>query len=124
MLVCGCEDYCPDPGDTIIDTISDYRPAPVTGYRNRCKNCKSMIEKNALCVEAKRFKIAETDVEISIYGEWEGEGTGEIRRASWWLCESCADVLFSLEELGYCVPLDEITITLREYQMQKKAGYL
>lgn len=119
MLTCGCEDFCPEPGDTYIHSISDYKPAQFTGYRKRCKNCRTQIDKLALCVEVHRVKVPDTDVECAIYGE-----EGEIPRASWWLCESCADIFFSLEELGYCVPIGEIKATLKEYQQYKAAGYL
>lgn len=115
-LSCSCDDWCPDPGDWIYTNVSDYMPAPRNGYRKRCYNCKKPIEKGALCVRYRRAKIVEHDVEIAIYGEWEGGGSGEMPRASHWLCERCADICFSLEELGFCFPLDEIDEALEEYR--------
>lgn len=44
-----------------------------------------------------RVKIPDTDIEYRIYGD-----DGEIPRAPAYLCETCADLAFSLEELGYC----------------------
>jgi len=53
-----------------------------------------------------------SDVEINIYGE-----DGEIPMASWFMCESCGDIYFSISELGFCVSLDEsMQAALDEYR--------
>lgn len=94
-LSCSC-DYCPEPGDWYYDDISDYKPLSTRRGR-RCSSCKELIKVGQTCVEAFRVKVPETDIEIKIYGE-----EGEIPLPSHFMCERCADLLNSLEELGFC----------------------
>jgi hypothetical protein len=48
-------------------------------------------------MEFPRFKVPDSDIEVRIYGE-----DGEIPLASSYLCERCADLYLSLDDLGYC----------------------
>jgi len=58
-----------------------------------------------------RVKVPDTDIECRIYGE-----DGEIPLASAYMCERCADLYFSLEELGYCVqPWEDQRDLVRDY---------
>lgn len=78
-----------------------------------------MIEIGAICAKFKRFKVPEYDIELDIYGD-----DGEIPRAPWFLCETCADLYFSLRELGFeCVAPDEnIRELVREYAELRQQG--
>ena len=77
---------------------TDYK-APPPGRRRRCRSCQELIdnEPGALALEFQRERYPNHDVEIKIYGEG-----CEIPMASWWLCEPCGDLYFSLVEMGYC----------------------
>lgn len=100
-LSCDCSDWCPEPGDWFFWPPNDYKEAPA-GRRKRCRSCGVQIEPGSLCLEFKRRRVPEHDVETRIYGE-----DGEIPIASWWHCEECADLYFSLTELGFCFPIDD-----------------
>ena len=95
-LSCECETELED-GYTYYDPPSDYSVLG-TSKRQRCWSCRKLIDLNTVVLKFERFKIAEYDVELSIYGEG-----GEVPRASKYLCEECADIYFSLEELKFCV---------------------
>lgn len=58
-----------------------------------------------------RYKIPDHKIEISIYGE-----DGEVPMASWYMCERCGDLFFSLNELGYCIDIrEDMRDLVREY---------
>lgn len=94
-LSCSC-DYDPEPGDTLYYGPKDYTTL-ATKRSRKCKSCGERIPVGAVCAEVPRAKIPESNVEVRIYGE-----DGEIPLAPCYLCERCADLCFSLEELGYC----------------------
>jgi len=97
-LTCGCDfDYYPDPGSIVYYNPSDYSTL-TTKRRQRCCSCKTLIDIGATVAETTRYKVPDGDVEERIYGE-----DGEIPRASLYLCETCADLYFSLDAIGYCI---------------------
>jgi hypothetical protein len=106
-LTCSCDD-----GD------SDewwYQPADYTtldtSQRKRCKSCGTLIDRGAIVARFERSRSTRDDVECAIYGD-----AGQIPLAAWYHCETCADLYFSLVELGYCVGPDESMRDLvREY---------
>lgn len=86
-----------------------------TRRRRRCCSCKALIDKGSVCAKFERRREAQHDIEISIYGEGP-----EIPMADWWMCERCADLYFSLDELGYCVNPEESMLELvKEYSEMK-----
>ena len=91
----------------------DYQELSTKRCR-RCSSCKQRIAVGDLCAEFPRHREARHEVEIAIYGEGDIES---IWLASYWLCETCADLWFSLDELGFkCVAPDEHMPTLvQEY---------
>ena len=99
-LSCYC-DYSPEPGD-----VCWYPPKDHSEYkRNRstkCCSCGGRIERGDTIGRFERFKVPEYDIECSIYGE-----DGEIPRADWFMCETCIDLYFSLEDLGFCFYLGD-----------------
>lgn len=108
-LSCYCE-YDPEPGQVVWYNPTDYSVLATKRYR-KCCSCSTKILPGNLCAEVPRFKIPEYEVECNIYGE-----DGEIPRASKYLCETCADLAFSLIELGYCFdPYEDQRALVREY---------
>jgi hypothetical protein len=79
--------------------------------RKRCMSCGELIEIGAIVALVHRVKIPEYEIECKIYGE-----DGEIPRAPGYLCEGCADICFSLDDLGFCVnPYEDMRELLSEY---------
>ena len=77
--------------------------------RKRC-SCGSLIERGALCLKFRSWRSPGSDIEERIHGD-------EVPMASKYLCERCADLYFSLSELGFdCVSPNESMMELvREY---------
>lgn len=117
-LLCEC-DYCPEPGDTIMEDITDYITLS-TARSRKCYSCGVKIAVGDLCSEVPRFKIPSSDIELKIYGE-----EGEIRIAPKHMCERCSDIYNSLTELGFCgQPWEDQRELLKEYQEWKANGYI
>ncbi len=117
-LTCGCDsDWYPDPGDWYWNgKVDDYKPLPFK-RRKRCCSCKKLMDVGSLAVEHNRIKVPENDIEVNIYGE-----DGEMPISSDWMCESCGDIFFSLEELGYCVaPREDMRELAKEYASEHDA---
>ena len=116
-LSCDCDiEYYPDPGDTTWYYPNTYSTLNTT-RRKRCVSCKSLIDKGSVVAEIVRVKIPGHDIEIAIYGD-----EGEIPLASHYLCEECADIYFSITELGYCFSDWDMHKALKEYQQIKQLG--
>lgn len=97
-ISCSCSEGEYEPGDTVYYSPVDYATFPQRRRRVRCRSCNTLISPGDTVAEWKRFKIPDSDVEVRIYGE-----DGEVPMASWWMCETCADLAFSIQELGFCV---------------------
>lgn len=84
-----------------------------TKRRKRCSSCTDMIEIGATVAEFTRSREPRSDIEDRIYGD----GPEAIRLAPHYLCERCADLYFSLSELGFeCVgPSEDMRELVREY---------
>ena len=109
-LSCDCS-YEPEPGDTIWYAPRDFAVFAGRARRTRCVSCGEKIAPSALVAVFARAKIPESDVEVRIHGE-----DGEIPRATWYMCEECAGLYFSLADLGYCIDISENMHDLvREY---------
>lgn len=108
-LSCGC-DYEPEPGDCYIQNVEDYAVLKTKRAR-RCCSCGSAINPGELAARANRVKVPESEIECKIFGE-----DGEIPIPPHWMCEKCADIFFSLEELGFCInPYDDMHELLADY---------
>lgn len=112
-LSCNCEQYL-EAGQTYWYTPEDYTTLK-TKTRKRCSSCIESIDVGSVAAEFQRVKVPGTDIELRISGE-----DGEIPRASSYLCERCADLFFSLNELGFCIDINE---DMREL-VKKLAGRL
>ncbi len=115
-LTCSC-DYDPEPGMKVWFDPKDYTTLATKRHRNCC-SCGDRINVGDTCAEVPRAKIPETDVECRIYGE-----DGEVPLASAYMCETCAGLAFSLDELGYCgQPWEDQRELVKEYaEMHQKA---
>lgn len=99
-LTCNCY-WEAQPGDHVSKEPKDY--TEFTGSRRkRCASCGTLIDFRSIVAVFPRYRIPNTDVECKIYGY-----DGEIKLADGILCEVCADLFFSLNELGFCVSPDE-----------------
>lgn len=108
-LMCGC-DFDAEPGMIFTYIPDDYELMDAK-KRQRCLSCNELIDVGAIAARVARVRIPQYEVECKIYGE-----DGEIPIADKWLCERCADICFSLSELGYCVnPHDDMRELVREY---------
>lgn len=114
-LSCYCY-YDPEPGAVLWASPRDYAPL-ATKKSRKCCSCTQRINKGDLCAEVRRSKVPETEIEDRIYGEETG-----VPRASAYLCERCADLAFSLEELGFCPqPWEDQRELVKEYaEMQRQ----
>lgn len=106
---------CDRDGDAEPGMRLWYGPTDFTKLatkRNRkCCSCGEQINIGDACAEARRFKIPDSDVERRIYGD-----EGEIPLASAFMCEECAGLFFSLEDLGFCVqPWEDQRELVKEY---------
>ena len=88
--------YCDDNGDYEWYYVPpyDYCETPNAGNRKRCKSCRKLIGHGALAAKWERVKYDYDENEIII--------------SPWWHCEQCADLYYSLYELGFtCIAPDE-----------------
>jgi hypothetical protein len=117
-LSCECDtDWYPEPGDIVWNSPGDYTELK-TKRRCRCISCKELIDIGAITIEFPRFKVPDGEIEERIYGE-----DGEIPRASFYMCETCADIYFSISELGYCLDDWDMRQALKDYQQLQKLGF-
>ena len=101
-LSCYC-DYDPDAGDVLWNWPADYSVLDTKRSR-KCCSCGERIEVGELVARFSRYKVPESDIEVKIYGETDEDGPP---RASVYHCERCADLMYSLYELGYCINIYE-----------------
>ena len=108
-LSCSCE-YDPEPGDTCWRAPHDF-PVLRGSRPIKCCSCGDKINPGDTTGDFQRYKVPDSDIECRIYGE-----DGEIPRASWFMCERCAGLFFSLDELGYCIDIhDDMRKLVAEY---------
>ena len=109
MLTCAC--YESEEPDWWWHVPEDYTRLP-TKRRQRCKSCWCLIDVGATCAKFARSRGPKDEIENRIYGE----DSDDIQMAAWWFCERCADLYFSLTELGYCIdPQDDMRELVKEY---------
>lgn len=115
-LMCECEyDDWPEPGQMQWFSPAEYLPLSTKKAR-KCCSCSERIAVGDTCCEVSRSKVPGNEIECRIYGE-----DGEIPMASKYLCEQCADLYFSLEEVGYCVtPMEDQRKLVAEHFLLRK----
>jgi len=108
-LSCACEEW---DGDGWFWVSPNKFTALDTKRRKRCCSCKELISIGGQCLELERFKYPQDEIEERIYGE-----ATEIQIASYYMCEPCGEILFNLEDLGYCINIiDNMQELLEEYK--------
>ena len=107
-LSCSCDEWEGDGWSWVSD--DDFRKFEGK-KRKRCCSCKELINIGADCIRFVRFRMAQDDIELRIYGDG-----NEIYIAPWFMCESCGEIFLNLESLGYCINLcDRMDDLLAEY---------
>lgn len=98
--------------------------APLATKRmRRCCSCKERIAVGDDCRAFPRWRTvsdySDPEVVVRIYGDG-----GEMPLPSWYLCDRCAGLYESLDDLGFCNLLgQDLRATAREYaEMQREAG--
>jgi hypothetical protein len=71
-----------------------------TKRRRRCFSCKELIDIGATAAKFDRWREYRNDIEWRIYGD-------DVPLSPEYFCEECADLFFSLDELGFCITLTE-----------------
>ena len=101
-LSCSCDfDPCAD-GAWFYDSPDDYQPLD-RPRAVRCSSCKALIKPGDTTIQFTRWRGVTSDIEARIYGD-----DGEIPLGPMFHCEVCADLYFSLSELGFeCIAPDE-----------------
>lgn len=115
-LSCSC-DFEPDEGDAwFYQHASDYSILN-TKYSRKCTSCQLKIKPGMIVAKFNRSRYPKNEIEERIYGDdWEA-----ISLAPYYLCEECADIYFSLMELGFeCVSPDD---SMRELTKEYHALY-
>lgn len=86
--------------------------APLATKRGRkCCSCGDKINVGDMVSTVERFRGPNHDIEEKIYGD-------EVSLAPWFLCETCGDLAFSLDELGFCFDLggESLKDQIKEYR--------
>jgi hypothetical protein len=107
-LTCSCET---DGSSWYWFGPRTYSAMPPRKRRFRC-SCGTFIDTGATVAEFARARPPRDSIESNIYGE-----DGEIAIPSLYLCERCADIWFSLYELGFecCAPTENMLDLAAEY---------
>lgn len=74
-----------------------------TKYSRKCFSCGDRIAVGADCGRFYRYRAPRDEppyIEDRIYGD-------EVPLTTWYLCEECAGVYFSIDALGYCVMIGD-----------------
>lgn len=80
-----------------------------TSRRKRCASCNKLIDIGAVCAEFRFERAPLSDIEEKIFCDF-------VPMASRYLCESCAEIYFNLDAIGYCYLWgDDLRGNLKEY---------
>ena len=117
-LTCSCD--LDDDCSWYFNHPNDYILMPPRLRRARCRSCHTLINYGETVAEFTRSRVPRSDYEAYRFGE----GPEAIPLATWYLCEGCADLYFSLYELGYeCIaPNENMRELVREYAELRGEG--
>lgn len=97
-LSCDCD---MGDGDSWSYTQPEDYSVLSTRRRKRCCSCKILIGVGDTVVKFERTQpLAYDSIAAKIYGD-------DYPLAPWYMCESCGDLYFSLDELGFCIYIDQ-----------------
>ncbi len=100
---CGGVDF-----EWFYDGPNDYTQLDTPRSR-KCFSCGAKIKPGDDCGKFPRWRSGDEwndsdRIKMRIYGD-------EIPLSTWWACETCAGLYFSITELGFCVTIgDDITM--------------
>lgn len=95
-----------------FEPAEEFSFMPFRTRRTRCCSCGAMLNSGDIVTAHRRFRYPRTEIEENIYGEY-----GEVPLANQHMCESCSDIYFSLDALGYGFTLgDDMHELLKEFQ--------
>lgn len=115
-LSCTCPEG-EDDADSWYWPPEDYSEMPHRKRRARCQSCKAFINSGTMVAYFRRTRCPKTDIEERIFG-WD---SAAVSLAPIFLCEECADLFFSLTELGFCVsPYENQKELVNEYAAMAK----
>jgi len=105
-LSCECNDSW--DGQLAYYPPSDYSRF-ISMRRKRCCSCVAYIRPGDTVAKFERFRGTHNDIEERIHGE-------QVPLAAHYMCERCADLYFSIDELGFCINLgDDMRLLVKEY---------
>jgi hypothetical protein len=116
-LSCSCDFDPYEDGAWYYATPDDYQPL-ARRRAVRCASCKARIKPGDTTIQFTRWRGVTSDIEAKIYGD-----DGEVSLGPMFHCEVCADLYFSLSELGFeCIAPDEnMRELVQEYaEMQRE----
>ncbi|WP_294346780.1 hypothetical protein [Prosthecochloris sp.] len=120
-LTCGCGDY--EDYDEVFYGPDEYSVMPQRRRRARCASCKSLINEGDTVTVFSRSRRPRNDVESRICGDDLSYDIYAVPLASLYLCESCSDLFFSLDALGFCVgPYEDLRETVKQYHREYGPG--
>ena len=109
-LSCSCDNEDWEPGTKLWFEPREYTVL-ATKRSRKCCSCGATVRPGETAAEVRRGKVPDCDIEVRIYGDEE-----TVPLASRYLCEVCADLAFSLGELGYCSqPFEDQRELVEEY---------
>ena len=101
-LSCSCDFDPYEYGAWSYATPDDYQ-ALDRRRAVRCSSCHALIKPGETSIQFIRWRSVVSDIEARIYGD-----DGEVPLGPMFHCEVCADLYFSLSELGFeCIAPDE-----------------
>lgn len=112
MLSCHCPEC--DDAEWFYTPPENYELIPhrISNRRFRCASCKQLIDHGSTVIRFERTRPAASAIEERIFGEH----SYAVPIAPLFWCERCADLYWSLTELGYCVgPEEDVRELVKEY---------
>lgn len=90
---------CGGEYDWYYDPPSDFTVLSTKRAR-KCCSCGTRLPVGTTVLKFRRWRSPTDDIEERIHGE-------EVALAPWVMCEPCGGLFLALNELGYCIPIDE-----------------
>ena len=117
-LSCDC-DFGDGDYDWYYDIPNDYSTLS-TKRRQRCWSCNDLIDIGSIVNKFTRWRHPKYEIELKIYYD-----DDELPLGTKYHCERCADLAWSLAELGFCWSPDEDQRELvKQYAEFQKTGDL
>lgn len=91
--------YCGEDFDWFYEANTKFSILDTKRWR-KCCSCKTRLDPGAEVLKFIRHRAPHSYIEEAIYGD-------EVPLASMYMCEECGGLFMALEELGYCITLDE-----------------